>query len=195
MDRTTLNQKKKFSLNYIYATLVGMLVVACSLTIALVNSGKVQNDANIGGNEVPVSANTYVVPMKNATINKDFSATELQFNETLKQWEIHKAIDFVATDDTQVFAVANGTVSRVYNNYLEGGVVEISHSNGLVSVYKSLSSEIKVAVGDKVSAGDVIGVAGVTMAQELNSGAHLHFEMLVNGVKVDPNNYIPLGNK
>lgn len=195
MDRTTINQKKKFSLNYIYATLIGMFVVACSLTIALVNSGKVQDNANIGGSEVPVSANTYVVPMRNATINKDFSSTELQFNDTLKQWEIHKAIDFVATDDTQVFAVANGTVSKVYNNYLEGGVVEISHNNGLVTVYKSLSTEINVAVGDVVSAGDVIGTAGVTMAQELNSGAHLHFEMLVNGVKVDPNNYLPLGNK
>ena len=195
MDRTVSKQKKKFAMNYIYATIVGMLVVACALTIALVQTGKVKNEANVGGPSVEVSANTYVVPMRNATINKDFSATELQFNETLKQWEIHKAIDFVATDDTQVFAVANGTVSKVYNNYLEGGVVEISHDNGLVTVYKSLATEINVAVGDVVSAGDVIGNASGTMAQELNSGAHLHFEMLLKGVKVDPNNYLPLGNK
>jgi len=195
MDRTTSNQKKKFALNYIYATLIGMLVVACALTIALVNAGKVKPDANVGGESVQVSANTYVVPMKNATIQKDYSGTELQFNDTLKQWEIHKAIDFIATDDKQVFAVANGTVSKVYNNYLEGGVVEISHDNGLVSVYKSLDSNINLQVGDKVNAGDVIGNASETMAQELNSGAHLHFEMLLNGVKVDPNNYIPLGNK
>jgi len=195
MDRTTSNQKKKFALNYIYATLIGMLVVACALTIALVNAGKVKPDANVGGESVQVSANTYVVPMKNATIQKDYSGTELQFNDTLKQWEIHKAIDFIATDDKQVFAVANGTVSKVYNNYLEGGVVEISHANGLVSVYKSLDSNINLQVGDKVNAGDVIGNASETMAQELNSGAHLHFEMLLNGVKVDPNNYIPLGNK
>lgn len=195
MDRTTSKQKKKFALNYIYATLIGMLVVACSITIAFVNAGKVKPDANVGGESVGVSANTYVVPMRNATIQKDYSGTELQFNDTLKQWEIHKAIDFIATDDTQVFAVANGTVSKVYNNYLEGGVVEISHDNGLVTVYKSLATEINVAVGDIVSAGDVIGNASETMAQELNSGAHLHFEMLVKGVKVDPNNYLPLGNK
>jgi len=195
MDRTTSNQKKKFALNYIYATLIGMLVVACALTIALVNAGKVKPDANVGGESVQVSANTYVVPMKNATIQKDYSGTELQFNDTLKQWEIHKAIDFIATDDKQVFAVANGTVSKVYNNYLEGGVVEISHDNGLVSVYKSLDSNINLQVGDKVNAGDVIGNASETMAQELNTGAHLHFEMLKDGAKVNPNNYLDLGNK
>ncbi len=195
MDRTTSQQKKKFALNYVYATLIGMLVVACAITIALVNANNSNNQAVIGGESVSVSANTYVVPMKNATIQKDYSGTELQYNDSLKQWEIHKAVDFLASDDTQVYAVANGTVSKAYTNYLEGGVIEITHSNGLVSVYKSLSEDLKVSVGDVVSAGDIIGTAGNTMAQEQNSGAHLHFEMLLNGVKVDPNNYIPLGNK
>ena len=133
--------------------------------------------------------------MKNATISKDYSGSELQYNDTLKQWEIHKAIDFKAGDDLDVFAVSNGTVSNVYTNYLEGTVIEITHNNGLTSVYKSLASDVNVKVGDKVSAGQTIGKAGETMAQELNTGAHLHFEMLSNGVKVDPNNYIDLGNK
>lgn len=195
MDRTTSQQKKKIALNYIYAVLIGILVVACAITIAEVNADNKTSNAHIGEESVSVSANTYVVPIKNATIQKDYSATELQYNESLKQWEIHKAIDFLATNDTQVFAVLNGTVSKVYTNYLEGGVVEITHKNGMVSVYKSLAEDIKVSVGDVVSAGDVIGNAGNTMAQELNNGAHLHFEMILNGSKVDPNNYLPLGNK
>lgn len=195
MNRSASQQKTKFAMNYVYATIIGMLVVACALTIAFVNAGKVTTEAEVGGEGVSVSANTYVVPMRNATIQKDYSGTELQFNDTLKQWEIHKAIDFIASDDTQVFAVANGTVSKVYTNYLEGGVVEISHNNGMVTVYKSLASEINVSVGDVVNAGDVIGTAAETMAQELNTGAHLHFEMLLKGTKVDPNNYLPLGNK
>ena len=195
MDRTVSQQKKKVVMNYVYATLIGMLVVACALTIALVNANNGKTKAEIGEEGVSVSGNTYVVPMKNASIQKDYSGTELQYNDTLKQWEIHKAVDFLATDDFQVFAVANGTVSKVYTNYLEGGVVEIMHDNGMVTVYKSLSTEINVAVGDMVSAGEVIGSVSESMAQELNSGAHLHFEMILNGTKVDPNNYLPLGNK
>jgi len=195
MEKTVSNQKKKFALNYVYAVLIGLLVIACATTIAVVNANNSNTKADIGGNAINVSANTYVVPIKNATIQKDYSASELQYNSTLKQWEIHKAIDFLATDDKNVFAVANGTVTKVYTNYLDGGVVEISHSNGMVTIYKSLENEINVSVGDVVSAGDVIGTAGETMAQEQSNGAHLHFEMLLNGVKVDPNNYLPIGNK
>ena len=136
-----------------------------------------------------------MVPMKDATISKDYSGTELQYNETLKQWEIHKAIDFKAGEDLQVYSIANGIVSNVYTNYLEGTVIEITHSNGIVSIYKSLSDEIAIKVGDKVSAGSVIGKVGETMAQESKTGAHLHFEMTKNGVKVNPNNYLDLGIK
>lgn len=196
MQKTATEQKKKVILNYVYATIIGALVVTCAIVIALVNAKPSTTTENIIPNDsIPVATTTYVVPVKNATITKDYSASELQFNDTLKQWEIHKAIDFVASDDLNVYAVTNGTVSNIYTNYLEGTVIEISHSNGLVSVYKSLNNDAKVSVGDKVSAGQIIGTLSETMAQELNTGAHLHFEMLLNGVKVNPNNYLDLGNK
>jgi murein DD-endopeptidase MepM/ murein hydrolase activator NlpD len=142
-----------------------------------------------------VSGNIFVVPIKNATVTKDYSGSELQYNNTLKQWEIHKAIDFMAGEDLNVYAVADGTVSNVYTNYLEGTVVEISHKDGVVSVYKSLDSNVNVSIGDKVSAGSDIGKVSQSMAQEQNTGAHLHFEMLKNGIKVNPNDYLDLGNK
>ena len=196
MQNSTTEQKKKIILNYIYATVIGVLVVACAIVIALVNSKPKTPTENITPTDtIPVATTTYVVPMKNATIAKDYSATELQFNDTLKQWEIHKAIDFLASDDKNVYATSDGSVSNIYTNYLEGTVIEISHKNGLVSVYKSLNSEVSVAVGDKVSAGQIIGTVSNGMAQELNSGAHLHFEMLLNGTKINPNDYIDLGNK
>ena len=195
MDKTNSQQKKKVVMNYVYAILIGILVIACAVTIALVSADNSNGRADVGDDGVDVSTTTYVVPMQNATIAKDYSGTELQYNDTLKQWEIHKAIDFIATDNLNVYAVADGTVSNVYTNYLEGTVVEISHSDGIVSIYKSLASDISVAVGDTVSAGQVIGQVGDSMAQESNIGAHLHFEMTVNGVKVDPNDYLSLGDK
>lgn len=195
MDKTNSQQKKKVVMNYVYAILIGILVIACAVTIALVSANNSNGRADVGDDGVDVSTTTYVVPMQNATIAKDYSGTELQYNDTLKQWEIHKAIDFIATDNLNVYAVADGTVSNVYTNYLEGTVVEISHSDGIVSIYKSLASDVSVAVGDIVSAGQVIGQVGDSMAQESNTGAHLHFEMTVNGVKVDPNDYLSLGDK
>lgn len=195
MEKSNTQQKKNIIINYVYASLIALLVVACAVTIAMTSSAKPKNKGEIGGGDVPVASVTYVVPMKNATIQKDYSNTELQFNDTMKQWEMHKAIDFLAGEETNVYAVADGTVSNVYTNYLEGTVVEITHKNGLVSVYKSLAENPSVATGDKVSAGQVIGVAGATMSQELNTGNHLHFEMRLNGAKVDPNNYIDLGTK
>lgn len=198
MQKTTSEQKKKVILNYIYATVAGILVVACAIVIALVNATPkeiVNTETNIKEETVIVAAPTYVVPIKNATISKDYSATELQYNDTLKQWEIHKAIDFLASDDTQVYAISNGTVSNIYTNYLEGTVIEITHDKGLTSIYKSLNKEVKVSVGDKVSAGQVIANVADTMAQELNSGAHLHFELIKNGNKINPADYLDLGSK
>lgn len=197
MEKINNSQKRKTLMSYIYAAIVALLVLACGITIAFVNAKNTtnMNNANIGEETVMVASTTFVVPIKNATIAKDYSASELQYNNTLKQWEIHKAIDFIAGDNLNVYAVSDGTVSNVYTNYLEGTVIEISHRDGIVSVYKSLNKDVQVSVGAKVSAGSVLGTVAESMAQELNTGAHLHFEMLKNGVKVNPNDYLDLGNK
>lgn len=196
MDKSNSIQKKNNAMSYVYATIIAMLVIACAITIAVVNLKDSKKSLNVGdGETVPVSGNVYVLPMNGATVAKDYSASELQFNDTLKQWEIHKAIDFLAGEDKSVVAVADGTISKVYTNYLEGTVVEITHKDGIVSIYKSLAKEVDVSVGAKVNAGDKIGQVDETMAQEANTGAHLHFEMQKNGKKIDPNNYLSLGNK
>ena len=195
MDKTKTIQKKNSILTYIYAGIIALLVIACAVVVAFVNVNNTTNEASVGNVDLTVSSKTFVTPMKNATVAKDYSGSELQFNNTLKQWEIHKAIDFIAGEDLNVYAVADGTVSNVYTNYLEGTVVEISHADGIITVYKSLDKNVKVKVGDKVGAGNVIATVSNSMAQELNTGAHLHFEIIENSVKVNPNNYLDLGNK
>lgn len=189
-------QKKKVILTCIYALIVGLLILACAIIIATVTTKPNRTNQEVGPSEVvDVSTSTYVVPMQGATVVKDYSGTKLQYNNSLKQWEIHKAVDFLVGENTEVAAVANGTVSEIYTNHLEGTVVKIAHDKGLVSVYKSLDKNVKVAVGDSVAAGTVIGNASNSMTEELNTGVHLHLEMWLNGVKVDPNNYLALGNK
>lgn len=199
MEKLDSTQKKKILYSMLYAAIVAVLIVMAALTVILLNNQDkvIQSNSNLNvgpEQEVVVAAPSYVVPLKDATVVKDYSAKELQYNESLKQWEIHKAIDFLAGSSLDVLAFSDGTVSKVYSNYLEGTVIEIAHANGLVSVYKSLESA-NVKVGDKVSAGQVIGTLGNTMAQEQNQGVHLHFELLKDGKKINPNDYLDLGSK
>lgn len=67
-----------------------------------------------------------------------------------------------------------------------GNVVKIQHSNGLITVYAHLQT-IKVSKGQKVSAGQTIGLIGNSGR---SFGPHLHFEVIKNGVKVNPLNYV-----
>ena len=189
--KITMDKSKKIR-TATYALLVAFAIVL-SATLIAVNANKSvkPNNASI---LVSNTATSYVSPMENATVVKDFLNKELQYNDTLKQWEIHKAIDLVSDTSNNVYAIADGTVTNVYENYLEGGVIEITHENGIKSVYKSLS-DVSVKKGDFVRQSDVIASISTSMARELNTGAHLHFEMFENDISVNPNNYIDFSKK
>ena len=189
--KITMDKSKKIR-TATYALLVAFAIVL-SATLIAVNANKSvkPNNASI---LVSNTATSYLSPMENATVVKDFLNKELQYNDTLKQWEIHKAIDLVSDTSNNVYAIADGTVTNVYENYLEGGVIEITHENGIKSVYKSLS-DVSVKKGDFVHQSDVIASISTSMARELNTGAHLHFEMFENDISVNPNNYIDFSKK
>lgn len=184
--------RKNIIRNIVYASVVAFAVILSAVLITIgASNSRPSNTATIavGSNVV-----TYVSPMENASVVKDFSNKELQYNDTLKQWEIHKALDLASDTSNNVLAIANGTVTNVYTNYLEGSVIEIAHDNGIKSVYKSLE-DVSVKNGDYVKAGDVIASVSTSMARELNTGAHLHFEMYQNNLAVNPNDYIDFSNK
>ena len=67
-----------------------------------------------------------------------------------------------------------------------GNVVKIRHSNGLITVYAHLQT-VKVVTGQSVSRGQTIGLIGNT---GYSFGPHLHFEVIKNGVKVNPIYYV-----
>ncbi|MBK6832904.1 MAG: M23 family metallopeptidase [Bacteroidetes bacterium] len=81
----------------------------------------------------------------------------------------------------------DGTVVFAGFTSADGYVVQIQHSNNLVSVYKH-NSEIAVRVGDYVKAGKPIAIIGNT--GETSNGPHLHFELWYNGSPVNPQDYI-----
>ena len=188
MDKSHKNTTR----NIIYSVAVAIAIIMGATIIAInVNKTPSTSGAHIAVNTHSV---TFVAPMENASVVKDFSNKELQYNDTLKQWEVHKALDISSDTSNNVLSIGDGTVTNVYTNYLEGSVVEITHEDGIKSVYKSLE-DVSVKNGDYVKAGDVIASVSSTMARELNTGNHLHFEMFKNNVSIDPNNYIDFSNK
>lgn len=186
------SKRKNIIKNSTYAVIIVSAIMLGATLVAVNVQDKTDNNLTI---QTSVSDNSYSLPMQNVTVLKDYNSGELQYNDTLKQWEIHKAVDLVSDTNTDVFSIAKGTVTNVYTNYLEGTVIEISHNNGLVSVYKSLSQDVSITLGDAVKAGQKIGTVGSTMARELNSGNHLHLEMYSNNELVNPNDYIDFSKK
>ena len=186
------NKRKNIIKNSTYAVIIVSAIMLGATLVAVNVQNRTDNNLTI---QTSVNSASFSVPMDNVTVLKDYNGGELQYNDTLKQWEIHKAVDLVSDTNNDVLAVASGTVTNVYTNYLEGTVIEISHNNGLVSVYKSLNQDVKITLGDAVKQGQKIGTVGSSMARELNSGNHLHFEMLLNNELVNPNDYIDFSKK
>lgn len=99
----------------------------------------------------------------------------------------HTGVDWATSTGTPVYASSAGTVTRAGWLGTYGYVVFIDHPDGKQTRYAHLS-RVQVSVGQKVKQGDRIALSGNTGN---STGPHLHFEMLVNGVRVDPLNYVP----
>jgi len=94
----------------------------------------------------------------------------------------HEGLDYGATAGTSVLAAAAGRVALAEELAVRGKAVIIDHGLGVYSGYYHLS-EIAVKAGQKVVRGDLIGKVGST---GLSTGSHLHWEIRVGGVYVDP---------
>lgn len=115
------------------------------------------------------------------------SATGRVSSEFGPRWgTVHKGIDLAVPTGTPIVAVADGVVARSYYSSSYGEVVFISHGGGMVTVYAHNSRRM-VSEGQSVSKGQVIAYSGNTGD---STGPHLHFEVVVNGAKVNPRNYI-----
>ncbi|MBQ8302118.1 MAG: M23 family metallopeptidase [Clostridia bacterium] len=133
---------------------------------------------------------TFVSPVV-GQITKGHSIETPVFSDTLQEWRVHTGIDISAEEGAEVFAAADGKVSRVFSDPFLGKTVEITHDGGIVSVYSNLSSaDVAVKEGDTVKSGALIGYVGDTSLSELADEAHLHFALKVEGVSVNPLDYI-----
>lgn len=127
-------------------------------------------------NNVSVQASNMLYPPVRGIITARFSLTEN-----------HLATDIAASIGESVKAIDDGIVIFSDWNPNTGNSIIIQHKNDLMSMYKHCSKVFK-EVGNEVKKGDVIAQVGNT--GELTTGPHLHFELWVQGLAVDPEEYI-----
>lgn len=132
------------------------------------------------GTKVPP---TYIKPLNGGYASSGFGPRKAPVKGASTY---HKAQDWAVPTGTPIFASSGGTVVKAGWGSGYGYVVYINHEDGRQTRYAHLS-KVLVSVGQKVKQGDRIALSGNT---GITSGPHLHFEMLINGVQVDPMKYI-----
>ncbi len=100
--------------------------------------------------------------------------------------ELHAAFDIANREGTPIVSPANGVVTFAGRKALYGNLLVIDHGYGIVTRYGHLKS-FEVKKGDKVKRGEVVAKMGNTGR---STGPHVHYEVRLNGVPVNPEKYI-----
>jgi murein DD-endopeptidase MepM/ murein hydrolase activator NlpD len=100
--------------------------------------------------------------------------------------EFHKGLDLADKNGTLIIATADGIVSFAGSKGFLGKVIKIDHGHGMVTLYGHAKKVLKKR-GDAVKRGDTIALMGNTGR---STGSHLHYEVFLNGIPVNPTKYI-----
>lgn len=124
------------------------------------------------------------LPLKDIFVTQPFGVNYLDFYQKMGL-PCHPGVDFRARSGCNLYASDSGVIIRS-GDYSDGGIgIEIKHL-GCTTFYYHLQ-ETKVKIGDIVKAGDLIGLCDNT--GKYTTGDHLHFELRIDGNKVDPAGY------
>ncbi len=127
-----------------------------------------------------------IIPISGKDLTRVASGFGLRIHPIYKIIKFHSGMDFTAPAGTDVYSTGNGIVVSVQSSQRGlGKNIVIDHGFGYTSIYAHLSN-FNVRVGQKVQRGDIIGYVGSTGTSIAN---HLHYEIKLNGVNVDPVNY------
>ena len=96
-------------------------------------------------------------------------------------------VAYSKADSFEVVSILDGTVTEIKEDDILGNIVTVEHENGIISIYQSVG-EISVKVNDTVTGGQVIAKSS-TSNISTDLGNHLYFELIIDGICVDPENY------
>ena len=146
------------------------------------NNASSGNTSSGSSSTAPTAAFVWPVPASRV-ISSDYGYREVPIAGAGAN---HNGIDIAAPYGSSVLAAADGKVITSRLSTTAGNMIIIDHGGGVYSVYMHNSARL-VSVGDRVTAGQTIAQVGST---GLSTGNHLHFGVSVNGVYVNPWNYL-----
>ncbi len=127
-----------------------------------------------------------ILPISNKDLTRTASGFGLRIHPIYKIIKFHAGMDFTAPSGTDIYATGDGTIAAVISSKRGlGNHIIINHGFGYNSIYAHLE-RFNVRTGQKVKRGDVIGYVGSTGT---SVAPHLHYEIKLNGINVDPVNY------
>ncbi len=136
-----------------------------------------------------LSAIPAIQPVRNKELTRLASGFGMRIHPIYKGRRMHTGIDFAAPRGTPIYATGDGKVKLAKKSLLKtgyGNQVEINHSFGYVTKYAHMQM-IVVKVGQRVKRGELIGYVGSTGG---STAPHVHYEIIKDGKKVDPIQYM-----
>ena len=152
----------------------------------------VSDETPTGGEpDLPTATVPELILPVEGKLAKAHSADVQVFSQTMQDFRVHLGIDIATAAAAEVFAAADGTVQKIWEDPMMGWCVALSHSGDCVTVYKNLAKDLAEGLteGMTVRQGQLLGTVGDTAMVEIADEPHLHMEMTVKGLQVDPLDY------
>ena len=149
-----------------------------------------QSTSNNGSSNVSSGLPSFSLPVSGTLTNKH--DPELQvFSPTMQDYRVHLGVDIETAENAPVYSAADGTVSKIWVDTLMGYCIAVKHSGNCVTVYKNLSATLPDGISEGVSvrSGQLIATVGNSAMVEVADEPHLHFEMTVSDLSVNPLEY------
>ena len=127
-----------------------------------------------------------IQPVLNRNLTLLTASYGMRMHPFYRRLASHQGVDYAVPEGSRVFATADGTVQDIITRQTAGGLtIVLTHSNGYRTEYQHLSQAL-VRRGQRVRRGDIIAWSGNT---GLSFAPHLHYEVIYNGMRVDPIHY------
>ena len=133
---------------------------------------------------------SFILPVSGALSKKHDPKLQV-FSQTMQDYRVHLGVDIVTETNAPVYASADGTVSRIWKDTRMGYCIAVEHSGDCYTIYKNLSETLPdgITEGASVRSGQLIATVGESAMVEVGEEPHLHFEMTVADLMVDPLEY------
>ena len=140
-------------------------------------TGEISSDIDM---EALLSQITLTMPLASCEFTRGYG---YDYNPNTNDYRFHRGCDLAAAQNSPVFAMAAGVVLEAFEDDYWGGVVELDHGAGWVSIYRCLDPQ--VSAGEQVPAGATLGYVILAPAESVQE-SHLHLEVENNGNSYDP---------